>query len=288
MRTRSTLTVRYSFSDRRLFEPFSGSGFAAVPGFGTDVPRRAQNLLGSYVNTFGRFVSEARVGWTRVAAGVFQEGQGTSLNRAVGLPDLSANPRDWGLSASSASPASRRSAMSSTTRSRASPTCGRSPTPSRGRRGRHLFKTGGELRFLGQEAYRDVQSRGYLTFTNQAFTGNALADLLLGLPTVTVGASVDNPQNLRASSYALLPAGHHAGVADGHRLGGRALRVLNTPPVDANDRANLYDPATGAIVPVGEGGCRAPATTPTGTTSRRGWACRGRRGRRPSCARATA
>ena len=28
---------------------------------------------------------------------------------------------------------------------------------------------------------------------------------------------------------------------------------LNMPPVDANDRVNLYDPATGTLVPVGQG-----------------------------------
>jgi hypothetical protein len=252
VRARSTLTVRYSFSDRRLFEPFTGAGFAAVPGFGTDVPRRAQNLLGSYVSTFGRFVSEARVGWTRVATGVFQEGQGTSLNQTVGLPDLSANPRDWGLSFVSVAGFS--------------PLGDEFNNPQQGTTnmfqiadtvswvsGRHLFKTGGEMRFLAQEAFRDVQSRGYLTFTNQAFTGNALADLLLGLPTVTVGATVDNPQNLRASSYALFLQDTMQ-VSPTVTLSAGVRYELNTPPVDADDRVNLYDPATGTIVPVGEGG----------------------------------
>ena len=32
----------------------------------------------------------------------------------------------------------------------------------------------------GRRAYRDVQARGFLTFVNQGYTGNALADLLLG------------------------------------------------------------------------------------------------------------
>ncbi len=40
----SMLTGRYSFSDRRLSDPFGGPGFALVPGFGTDVPRRGQNM----------------------------------------------------------------------------------------------------------------------------------------------------------------------------------------------------------------------------------------------------
>ena len=45
-----------------------------------------------------RLLNEARFGYTRVANQVNQEGQGTSINRQVGLPELSANPRDWGLS----------------------------------------------------------------------------------------------------------------------------------------------------------------------------------------------
>ena len=44
------------------------------------------------------FVNEARVAWTRVSTSVLQENQGRSINREVGLPDLSSDPRDWGLS----------------------------------------------------------------------------------------------------------------------------------------------------------------------------------------------
>jgi len=40
----SELAARYSFADRDLFEPFTGPSFPAVPGFGDNVPRRAQNF----------------------------------------------------------------------------------------------------------------------------------------------------------------------------------------------------------------------------------------------------
>ena len=40
------LTFRYSFGDRDFYEPFSGPTFAAVPGFGTNVPRRAPERHG--------------------------------------------------------------------------------------------------------------------------------------------------------------------------------------------------------------------------------------------------
>ncbi len=48
-----------------------------------------------------------------------------------------------------------------------------------------------------------MQSRGFLTFVSQGYTGNALADLLFGLPVLTGGANLDNPQQLRAHSWSL-------------------------------------------------------------------------------------
>ena len=39
------LVFRYSFGDRRYFEPFAGPTLAAVPGYGNEVPRRSQNAM---------------------------------------------------------------------------------------------------------------------------------------------------------------------------------------------------------------------------------------------------
>jgi hypothetical protein len=247
------VTARYSFSDRRFFEPFAGPGFSAVPGFGNGVPRRAQSFVVSATKQVGgRLLNEGRVAFTRVASSVAQEGQGVSVNQEVGLPDLSANPRDWGLSLVNVA------GFSSLGHEFNNPQQGRTNHWQIGdtltwTAGRHLVRFGGEARLVRQEAFRDVQSRGLLSFTSQAFTGNALADLLLGLPTVTVGATLDNPQNLRASSYAAFVQDSFE-VSPTVTLSAGIRYELNVPPVDAGDRVTLYDPATGAIVPVGTGG----------------------------------
>ena len=119
-------------------------------------------------------------------------------------------------------------------------------------RGPHLFKVGAEWYNVRQSAFRDVQARGFLTFVQQGYTGNALADLLIGLPVLTGGAQLDNPQNLRANTFSLF-------AHDDWRVA-RPLTVslgvrydYSTPPHDEDDRANLYDPATGALVQVGTG-----------------------------------
>ena len=248
---RSELSARYSFADRELFEPFSGPTFSLVPGFGNDVPRRVQNLMLSETHAFSpQWVNEARFAFHRVAIGVNQQGQGTSINRQVGLPDISMNPRDFGLSfirLTGFSPLGHefnnpQSSESNTFQFIDNVTYVGA---------RHTLKFGGELRSMRQDAFRDVQSRGLLQFLG-VFTGNPLADLLLGLPTVTGVARVDNPQQLRSRSYA-------AFFHDTFRVR-RDLTLTvglrysySAPPVDADDRANLYDQATGGLVPVGSG-----------------------------------
>jgi hypothetical protein len=250
--TNSQLAARFSFVDRDLFEPFSGPSFALVPGFGNQVPRRAQNLLVSQTQIFTpRLLNEARFSYSRVAIRVTQENAGTSLNQHVGLPEISSRARDFGLSFI------RMTGFSPLGHEFNNPQAGVTNsfqvtdhltwTP-----GRHFLKFGAEFRGVQQDAFRDVQARGFLNFQG-VFTGNPLADLLLGLPTVTGGAHLDNPQRLRTESWNFF-------VQDNFRVTQRltlsfGLRYeYNSPGVDAEDRATLYDAATGTLVPVGTGG----------------------------------
>ena len=128
-----------------------------------------------------------------------------------------------------------------------------------------------------------VRSRTLFATSNRAavsvpspfgqITFNALGDLLLGLPLVTGGARVDNPQQICDRKLQLfrqrqLP--RHA-ATDAHR---RVALRIQLAAVDAEDRANIYDPATGRLVQVGTNGVpRSGYRTPTRTTSRRasGW-----------------
>src|SRR5437870_6714376 len=50
--------------------PFSGPTFAMVPGYGTNVPRRAQNAMLSETHVFSPdLINEFRAGYNRVASG---------------------------------------------------------------------------------------------------------------------------------------------------------------------------------------------------------------------------
>jgi hypothetical protein len=249
----SDLAVRYSFSDRDLFEPFTGATFPTVPGFGDNVPRKGQNFLISETHIFSpALVNEARFAFSRISAAVLQENSGTSVNNQVGLPELSTNPRDFGLSF--------------ITISGFSPLGDEFNNPQQSEtnvfqvldgasyaNGKHLIKFGFDFRAIQQNAFRDVQSRGFLTFSNFAFTGNALADLLLGLPTVTGGAHLDNPQHLRTESYGFY-VNDSFRVRPNLTLSAGLRYEFNSPPVDEFDRANLFDPTTRSLVAVGTNG----------------------------------
>jgi hypothetical protein len=253
---RVAVSGRYSFADRRLFEPFGGAAFPQVPGFGNDVARRAQNLAVGVTQTISpRLLNEVRFGFTRVSSGVFHQGQGRSLNREVGLPELSANPRDWGLSY--------------ITVAGYSPLGHEYNNPQQGTtdafqvvdtltwtRGAHLVRAGVDVRAVRQEAYRDVQSRGFLAFSSfpgPSITGNALADLLLGFPLFTGGAQLDNPQRLRTTNYGIFVHDNWR-VRPSVTLSAGLRYDYSSPAVDAENRASLYDPATRQLLRVGQGG----------------------------------
>lgn len=248
----SEVSVRYSFANRKLFEPFSGPTFAQVPGFGTNVPRRAQNLALSETHIFSPvFLNEVRVAYNRVAAGAFHENLGRSVNNAVGMPELSSNPRDFGLSfirVTGFSPLgdefnNPQHSVTNTFQVLDHATYAR---------GRLLLKFGLDFRAVQQNAFRDVQSRGFLNFLG-LFTFNPLADLLLGLPTLTGGARLDNPQHLRAESYSFF-AQNTLRLRHNLTLNAGLRYEYSSPPVDTGDRANVFDAASQSLVRVGTGG----------------------------------
>ena len=252
LNSRAELAFRYSFGERDLFEPFTGPAFSLVPGFGDTVGRRSQNGMAALnLVLTPNLISESRVAFSRVAASVTQEA--SVLNSQVGLPTISPRERDLGLSFITIT--------------------GFSPLGDEGNNpqnsvtnvyqflnnwsyvhGNHVFKFGADLRFSQQNAFRDVESRGRLQFSPFGqITGNALGDLLIGFPFLTSVARVDNPQQIRTESYNFF-------INDSYRVTPRltlnaGLRYeYNSPPVDAEDRANIYDTVTRNLVPVGTNG----------------------------------
>ena len=248
----SQLTFRYSFADGSLFEPFTGPSFPLVPGYGDNVPSRDQNAMIAETHVFTpALLNEFRAGFDRVSLGVFQQDIAQNVNAQVGLPTVSTNPRDFGLSSISVTGFS--------------PLGDESNNPQHGTtnvyqlndnltwvHGRHQAKFGVDYRITQQNAYRDVESRGFIDFSG-LLIGNALEELLLGLPTDSGVATLNNPEHLRTYSYDFF-------ANDTWRVRPNLTLILglryeyNSPGVDAQNHANLYDQATQTLVPVGTDG----------------------------------
>ena len=246
------LFARYSFVDENLFEPFAGSsGGPAVPGYGLQIPSRSQNAALGETHIFSpALIDELRLAFNRVSNGDYPQGQGTSINHQLGLPELSTNPRDWGLTLTSVN------GFSAVGDDPTAPEHGTTNTYQAADtatwvRGAHLMKFGVDLRFLQQNAYRDIESHGFFNFTG-LLLGNPLEELLLGAPTATGGATENNPQHLRTHSYDFF-------ASDTWRVRTNLALTLglryeyNSPAVDAANRANVYNPAAGSLVQLGQG-----------------------------------
>lgn len=254
LRAGADLSVRYSLGDRRLFEPFAGPAFSALPGFGNDVPRRGQHLVAGQTSVISpSLLNEVRVAWGRVSIEVVPELHANLTNAAVGLSSIWTDPRDEGLSFStvtgfSALGTEYNNPQQSTTNAWQVADTLTWTT------GAHLAKVGIDIRGVRQEGFRDVQSRGFLTFSGQAgLSGNALADLLLGLPLFSGAARLDNPQHLRTASYGVFAQDNWRARQDLTVSAGLRYEYVS-PPTDPDDRASLYDPATGDLARVGTAG----------------------------------
>jgi hypothetical protein len=247
----SDLAVRYSCADRTLFEPFAGAAFSRVPGFGNDVARRAQNVMATETHAFGpSLINELRLGFNRVAMGVSQQDSSVNLNREIGLPETASNPRALGLSFISMT------GYSPLGHEYNSPQHGVTNTyqivdQATYSIGGHSVKFGGDFRVLQQNAFRDVQDRGLLNFIG--ITGSSVADALLGIPTVTGDAYVDNHQNLRSESIGVFVHDTYR-IAPALTLSAGLRYEFTSPGVDIRDRSSIYDPGTGQLVQIGTNG----------------------------------
>jgi Carboxypeptidase regulatory-like domain/TonB dependent receptor-like, beta-barrel len=247
------LSGRYSFADRDLFEPYATGSSSQIPGYGNNVAERGQNLMLGETHTLGlRWVNEFRFGYNRVDNTTHQQNLGRSVNQTVGLPDFASRERDLGLSNISITGFSPLGDEQNNPQESVADSYQLQDTASF-QQGNHFVEMGFDHRWISQDAFRDVQSRGQINFSNAAYTQNALADLLLGLPTYTGGAVSDNPQALRTHATNLFLQDRWRPHRDLTLTLGLRYE-LNEPAYDKFNAATLYDPATMSIVPVGQGG----------------------------------
>ena len=178
------LFVRFSSFDADEVQPF-GTGVqqeTLVPGFGRTLDTTTRNVGASYTKAFGtNMLNEIRFGYMSVDGGQRSRNAGVDFAGDVGLQGVSRNPRDVGF------PQVSTGGLFSTMGD---------PTTFVSRdnehfevydnflidRGTHRYKVGGYLFHLRFRPLNADTARGAFDYTGQ-WTGNALADFLLGFPT---------------------------------------------------------------------------------------------------------
>ena len=194
------LFVRFSSFDADETQPFGTSvqQEVLVPGFGRTLDTTTRNIGISHTHTFGiTMLNELRVGYMSVSGGQESLNAGVDFAGQVGLQGVSRNPRDVGFP--QISTAGLYSTMGD-------------PTTFVSRdnehveiydnflitRADHRIKFGGYLFHLKFRPVNADTARGAFTYTGQ-WTGNALADLLLGYPTSARAGIGGGDENARTT-----------------------------------------------------------------------------------------
>ena len=243
--------VRYAFSRDDHDDPFPEQG-RNVPGFGTSTLDAAHNVAAGFATIFSdRLFNDLRIGWNRlrretIAAGSGVDGYGALDMRGPPLPSI-----DLGYPAIVVAGLDALGDDIALPVVRGTHTIHVSNTLSL-ERGRHLAKIGGEVRHYRSDGFNHLFSRGQLNFFG-AYTGSGFADLLLGLPTVTLLGTNDNPQALRTTAVNLFVQDDWR-VSSALTLNAGVRYELNQPPIDADDRMAIFDPATATVRRVGRDG----------------------------------
>ncbi|MBV8817585.1 MAG: TonB-dependent receptor, partial [Acidobacteriaceae bacterium] len=193
-----TLFGRYSFSKENRFDTFDSFCASAnnVPGFGCNTLNGGQQAVIDYIWLIGaNKVNEARMSFTRVRGGIFQQNKGKDISSQLGITGTSRNPIDFGVPVITVTGYDRLGEATNLPQDRHDNTFEWADSLS-WTTGRHTIKFGAEIRHFQENFLFDSSARGTINFTPfytaQASTtasgvvnavggtGNAIADLLLG------------------------------------------------------------------------------------------------------------
>jgi len=198
--------VRGSVFDANEADPFGSSVLneALLPGFGRTLRTHSVNLAASETHTFSpNLIDEFRFGWLRVSGGQGDPNAGNPFSSQYGLQGVTTNAADMGFPQVSLS--------------NAFSTIG-SPAGFTSRvdkdfelfdnvlmhRGNHSLGFGGYFFHLAFNPTFPNDARGVYTYSG-AYTGNPLADFLLGYPAqgqVGIGRGTENATTDWAHFYA--------------------------------------------------------------------------------------
>ena len=262
---RNSLFGRYSYSKENRFDTFDSFCASAnnVPGFGCNTLNGGQQALADYIALLGpNKVNEARVSFTRVRGGIFQQNLGNDVSTKLGIAGTSRSSLDFGVPIVTATGYDRLGEATNLPQDRHDNTYEWADSLS-WTKGRNAFKFGAEIRHFQENFLFDSSARGTLNFTPfftaqvsatasgvvnaVGGTGNAIADLLLGFPNTAsvsrsfAGINANTVAGLRQTSTNLF-AQDDFRVLPNLTLNLGIRWEYNAPAIDKYNHLATFDP----------------------------------------------
>jgi hypothetical protein len=269
----NTLFGRYSYSKENRFDTFDSFCASAnnVPGFGCNTLNGGQQAVVDYIRLLGpNNVNEARMSFTRVRGGIFQQNMGNDISSKLGITGTGRSSLDFGVPVITAVGYDRLGEATNLPQDRHDNTYEWSDSLS-WTTGRNTMKFGAEIRHFQENFLFDSSARGTINFTPfytaqvsttaagvvnaVTGTGNGIADLLLGFPNTAgvsrsfAGITANTVAGLRQTSTNLF-------VQDDFRVRPNLTLNLglrweyNAPTVDKYNHLATFDPNFPNSVPL--------------------------------------
>ena len=268
-----TLFGRYSFSKENRFDTFDSFCASAnnVPGFGCNTLNGGQQAVLDYIwLVSANKVNEARMSFTRVRGGIFQQNLGKDISTQLGIAGTGRSSLDFGVPVITATGYDRLGEATNLPQDRHDNTFEWADSLS-WTTGRHTLKFGAEIRRFGENFLFDSSARGTINFTPfytaqtsvtaagvvnaVTGTGNAIADLLLGDPNTAsvsrsfAGINANTVAGLRQTSTNLF-AQDDFRVLPNLTLNLGLRWEYNAPTTDKYNHLATFDPAFASSTPL--------------------------------------
>jgi hypothetical protein len=269
----NTLFGRYSYSKENRFDTFDSFCANAnnVPGFGCNTLNGGQQAIADYIRLLGpNKVNDARISFTRVRGGIFQQNLGNDISTQLGIAGTGRSSLDFGVPVITATGYDRFGEATNLPQDRHDNTWEWSDSLS-WTTGRNTVKFGTEIRHFQENFLFDSSARGTINFTPfytaqvsttaagvvnaVTGTGNAIADMLLGFPNTSsvsrsfAGINANTVAGLRQTSTNLF-------VQDDFRvLPNLTLNLgmrweYNNPTTDKYNHLATFDPNFASSTPL--------------------------------------
>jgi Carboxypeptidase regulatory-like domain/TonB dependent receptor/TonB-dependent Receptor Plug Domain len=249
----NTLSGEYALFNENRFNPFDPlASFTNIPGNGSFTINRGQIVRIEYGHTFSaKLINDLRIGFNRSRGGIFQQHNGTDVNKQLGFPTVLNNPLDLGVPQVAIAGFSNIGEPGNLPQDRRDNTFHYADTLAWSpdfNGGRHQFKFGADIRRFQLNFYLDELARGQWQFQGgvSSPTASSLVDLLKGTPNFAIGVSGNTQTEQRTTDMDYF-------AQDDIRISSRfTLNVglrweYNSPVTDNHDRLSVPDLTANAL-----------------------------------------